>query len=156
MWNYLWSECLRVVFFGVNIVWFGSWCRNWFCQKNQSNATLWVFWTRVSSLDFCLWWSFWSLLHYPRTYTTELHIQKNFRLWQRDPHSTVHQSLGYIFFEKLGDRKFASGFSALLVGWMCLCSSHECNTSITRSHESREQKVRPFSNQHPTKELQIL
>ena len=80
-WNYLWSTCPQVDSWrlGSKLV----------VSNNQSNATLWV-------LDTCLivvLLAFMIILittSLSRTCRTELHIEKNLRLWQCDPHLTVH------------------------------------------------------------------
>ena len=43
-------------------IWFGSLVLTWFCRATNQ-AQLCGFWTRVSLLDFVLWWSSWSRLH---------------------------------------------------------------------------------------------
>ena len=75
-----------------------SWSPKWLCQPTNLTQ-LCGFWTRVSSSDFCPLWSFWSLLHYPRKYAAELRIERNLRLWQRDPNLTIYQHLDYFVFQ---------------------------------------------------------
>ena len=43
-------------------IWFGSLVLTWFC-RTTNQAQLCGLWTRVSLLDFVLWWSSWSRLH---------------------------------------------------------------------------------------------
>ena len=61
------------LFFWCQRIWFGSSGPSWFCQLTYQ-AQLWGFGTRVSLLDFCLWWSSWSPLHYLRTRTGRFHV----------------------------------------------------------------------------------
>ena len=65
--------------------------------KQPIKPQLCGFLTRVSSLDFCLWWSFWSLLHCLQKCTTGSRLEMNVRLWERDPHATKAQHLGFPF-----------------------------------------------------------
>ena len=53
-------------------IWFGFWGPNWLCQ-------ICGFWTRVSLLDFCPLWSFWSPLQCLQWCTTEIRLEKKLR-----------------------------------------------------------------------------
>ena len=79
---------------------------------------------------------FWSLPRYFQKCTIALHNENNLRLWQRDPHLTVHQHSGYLSFSTWCWH-FASSV-LLLPGLMISLFFEECNTSITTSHWSRE------------------
>ena len=144
-WNYLWLTCPEVDF-RCQHIWYGCWGPSWSYQTTILTQ-LCGLWTRVSSSDFCLWWSSWSLLHSLRKYTTALHIDKNLRLRQRDPHLTIYLHLGYLS-SATWCWNFASGFP--LSPWVgdFVLFEKKSDTSITLSHK-QEQVVHPSSNSIP-------
>ena len=89
-WNFLWSICLRVGFW-CQCIWFESWGPNWFYQTTY-RTQLCGFWKHVSLLGFCLCWSSWSLLHYPRRCKAWQLVEKISRLRRHDRHRTTRGS----------------------------------------------------------------
>ena len=65
-----------VLVFWCQHFWFGSWVPNWSC-RTANQEQLCGFWTRVSSLDFSLWLSFWWQHHCLQRCTIETHLEKN-------------------------------------------------------------------------------
>ena len=57
-------------------IWLGFWVLNWFC-RTTNQAQLCGFWTRVSLLDFVLWWSSWRQPQNLQKCTTETRFEKN-------------------------------------------------------------------------------
>ena len=120
---------------------------SWFCQT-ISLMQLCGIWTRVSSLDFFLWWSFSSPLRYLQKCKIVPQIDKNLRLWSRDPDLTLDQHFDYLSFSAWC-WNFASSV-LLLPGKRNFMLFEECKTSITTSHRSRV-RIHLFANQYPTK-----
>ena len=96
VWNCMSSANQRVGFWCQHI-WFGSWNPSWFCQTTGLTQIC-GFWTRVSSFDFYLWWSFWSPLCCLQTCTTVLHIENSVRLRWRSPDLIIDQHFGQLSF----------------------------------------------------------
>ena len=132
VWSFLWLTYLRVGFWYQHI-WFGSWGPNWF-YRITNQEQLCGFLTRVSSLDFCPWWSFWSLLRC---------LQKMYN-WD-----SPWQDFAFVVTQSTCDSwstsrsPFCLGFdvwfreefpAAGLVGVLVLFNKR--NTSITTSHKS--------------------
>ena len=55
-----------------------------------------AFWIRVSSLDFVLCWSSWSLPRCLQECTAVCYIERNLHLWPRDRNLTTHQHSGFL------------------------------------------------------------
>ena len=72
----LFGQHISELVFGVNIFDLDLWFFNWFC-RTTNQAQLCGFWTRVSLLDFVLWWSSWSQLRYLERCATETGLEKN-------------------------------------------------------------------------------
>ena len=83
--------------FWCQYLWFRFWSPNWFCEINQSCATLCVR-IPVSSLHFCHWWSSLSQLRCLRKCTTGTRLEKNLRLWWRSPHATITNISVFLLF----------------------------------------------------------
>ena len=133
---FFWLTCLRVGF-GCQLLWLRSWGPNWFCR-----TTLRVqFWTRVSLLDFCPFWSFWSPLHCLRKCTTETHLEKGVRLWWRE---TIHQLLGFPFV-------WSWFLWFLLRNWLVVWYCSMNVTLLSPRSINQEQVIHPSAVQQPTK-----
>ena len=114
-------------------IWFWSWDLSWFCQTT-SLTQLCGSWTRVSSLDLYLWWSFWTPLRCLQKCTTLLHIDQNLRFWPRDPDQIVYQHFGYVFFLLNLLLHFCKLFCCSLGWWFPVLEAWY--TSFTTSHRS--------------------
>ena len=157
--NFLLLGCRRVGFWCQHS-WFGFLLLTWSC-RTTNQAQICGFWTRVSLLDFVLWWSSWSQLRYLQRCTTETCLEKNVSLWERSPHLTIDQHLRCFFQLVFWSWFYCSngflsrtGFRELawLFSWFCLS-----NATLQLPHpRGREQEVHPFAVQHPTKWFQIL
>ena len=149
-----WSHSSRVKFLSVNMSasWFlVSTYLIWF-DRTTNQEQLCEFLTCASSLYFCTWWSFRSLLHCPQRCTTETHLEKNLRLWC-SLHATIDRHLGFSF-AWVWICDFANSF--LLRGWLVFrfCSM---NVPLLSPHPTnQEQEVHPFAIQHPEKWSQTL
>ena len=120
-------------FISSSLKWWSSdlWCK---LMHITNQAQLCGFLTRVSLLDFCLQWSFWSLLHCFQRCATETHQEKSVRLWWRDPPATIDDiSVSLLFRGWI--LLFREQF--LAAGWVGgLVRFDERNTSVTTSHQS--------------------
>ena len=104
-----------------------------------------AFWMRVSSLDFVLWWSSWSLPRCLQECTAVLYIERNLHLWPHDQNLTTHQHSCYLLssnWRLMCLLQFPAG------SWLCSSFAeifwvvgvlvlNERSTLITTYHKSR-------------------
>ena len=136
-----------------NVCGFGFWGPNWLCQTTNLTQPCGS-WTRVSSWDFCPSWLFWSPLQYPRNFSHKLHIEKNLRLWQRDPHLTLAQRLGHRFFSNFVLRFVLRTSFGRVFPVLDVCASK--NEILLSPHPiDQEQGLRPFANSIQRKNLRF-
>ena len=131
-WNFLWSECQQVGFFGVTV------------------------------FNFFLWTSSWWQLHCHQKCTTETRLEKNVCWWVPYPHLTIAQPLVFSFqlgfefcffwWDGLLSSTSKSPCASLPVLQSCLL-----NVALQSPFpKSREQAVHPCAIQHPKKWFQIM
>ena len=135
-WSSLWPTYERVGFWCQQI-WFELLVPNWFCRTtNQAQPC--GFWTRVSLLDFVLWWSSWSHSLSSKMYNWEECVFVG--TWSTCDSWSTSRLLLFIWCSGLGFSARMVGCPAQfpvasLIGLLVLFV--ECNTSITTSQRSR-------------------